>query len=302
VAPGETVDGPLIAVDGRARVEGTVDGAAVVIRGNLVVRAGGEVDGDVMVLRGDARIDGTVDGNVLVLGGRAVLGAGAQVDGDVRSTDEPRVAGRARVRGDIDDIDIAGTLAAFGVGILFFWWFAVTICTALLGAVLLALVPRGFEAAAAVGRARRGWWIALLTGLGLVVGLPILAVIAVTTLIGLPLGLGIFGALGLLHAVGYVAGAFFLGRSILKAPRNRFGAFFVGWAILRVLALVPGFGVLVWVAAAVYGIGTLAVAGFLAGRTAPSASADPDPDPDASTPPPPPESPTVPDAPAEVTA
>jgi len=108
--------------------------------------------------------------------------------------------------------------------------------------------------------------IPMLVGLGIVIGLPIIGVVAVSSLVGLPLGFGVLGALGVVHATGYVAGAFFLGRCILKTPKDRFGAFFVGWAILRVLAILPLLGMLVWVAAAVYGIGTLAVAGFRAGR------------------------------------
>jgi cytoskeletal protein CcmA (bactofilin family) len=267
VAPGEVVDGPLIGIDGDTRIAGTVDGSAVVIRGDLVVVAGGEIDGDVLVVRGDARIDGRVDGDVVVLRGRAVVRADAVVDGDVRSTDGPSVARGARVTGEVDDIDLTGIASAIGAGVLVFWWFAVTISTAVLGAILLALVPRGFETAAAVGRDRKHWWVALLVGIGLVIALPVLSIAAVSSLVGLPFGLGLLGTLGLVHALGYVAGAFFLGRCILKSPRNRFGAFFVGWAILRVAALVPGFGVLVWIAAAVYGLGTLAVAGFRAGQS-----------------------------------
>jgi hypothetical protein len=72
--------------------------------------------------------------------------------------------------------------------------------------------------------------------------------------------------MGFVHALGYVAGAFFLGRAILKPPRNRWSAFFLGWGILRVLAMLPGIGVLVWVAAAVYGIGTLSVVAVRAGQ------------------------------------
>lgn len=311
VAAGETVDGPLVGVDGRAEVAGTVDGTAIVIRGNLVVTADGVIDGDVLVVRGDARINGRVDGDVTVLSGRAVIGADAVVRGDVASTDEPRVARGARVTGDVDDIDIAGILASIGAGILIFWWIAVTVSTAVLGTLLLALFPRALEASAGVGRDPKRWWIALLVGLGLVIGLPIVGVVAVGSLLGLPLGLGVLGALGLLHALGYVAGAFFLGRCILKTPKNRFGAFFVGWAILRVLAVLPGLGVLVWIAAAVYGLGTLAVAAFRAGQQprTPVSDTDPPTTPPAAPPapvieaPPAPEPATeAPGAPAEVTA
>ena len=303
VAAGETVDGPLVGVDGRAQVAGTVDGTAIVIRGNLVVTADGVIDGDVLVVRGDARINGRVDGDVTVLGGRAVIGADAVVRGNVASTDEPRVARGARVTGDVDDIDIAGILAAIGAGILLFWWIAVTLSTAVLGALLLALFPRALEASAGVGRDPKRWWVALLVGLGLVIGLPIVGVVAVGSLLGLPLGLGLLGALGLLHALGYVAGAFFLGRCILEHPRNRFGAFFVGWAILRVLAVLPGLGVLVWIAAAVYGLGTLAVAAFRTGQQ--PRTPVPDTEPPGTPPPipPAPASPTTqtPSAPTEVT-
>ena len=140
------------------------------------------------------------------------------------STDDPQVAKGARVRGDVEHIDIAGILGALGVGLLIFWWIAVTISTAVLGALLLALVPRGFEAGASVGRDPKRWWIAALVGLGLVIGLPIVGVVAISSLVGLPFGLGLLGALGLVHAVGYVAGAFFLGRlhpEVAEEPLRR---------------------------------------------------------------------------------
>jgi hypothetical protein len=266
VSPGEVVDGPLIGIDGDTTISGTVDGAAFVVRGDLVLNAGGEIDGDVLVVRGDARISGTVDGDVTVLKGRAVIRGGATVDGDVRSSRDPQVARGARVTGEVEGIDLPGLLGAIGTGLLVFWWIAVTISTAVLGALLLALFPRGFESGASVGRDPKRWWIAALVGIGLVIGLPIVVVVAISSLIGLPFGLGLLGALGLVHAVGYVAGAFFLGRCILKSPKNRFGAFFIGWAILRLVALLPGIGMLGWGAAATFGIGTLAVAGFRAGQ------------------------------------
>ena len=274
VSAGEVVDGPLLVIDGRARIDGRVDGAAFVLRGNLVVTADGAVDGDVVVARGDAIVDGVVDGNVVVIGGRARIGPNAVVRGDVRSTDAPRVARSARVTGDVQDVNVAGIIAALGAGILVFWWIAVTVSTALLGVLLLALVPRGLESASEVGRDRNGWWQALLVGIGLMVGLPVLGLFAVSTLLGLPFGLGLLGAMGLLHALGYVMGAYFLGRLILPAPRNRFGAFFTGWAILRIVAIVPLLGLLVWFATTLYGLGMLAVAGFRVGHISHAAPKD----------------------------
>ena len=274
VTAGTEVDGPLLGVDGDATIAGTVDGDAFVVRGDLVVQKGGEVDGNVVVLRGDARINGTVDGDVVVIGGSAVVSGSATVDGDVVSTKSPRVAAGAKVSGDVQHVNIARALATLGFGLLVFWWIATTLSTAVFGALLLLVIPRGMEAGAAAGRSKSQWWVSLLVGIGLVIGIPVLAAVAIGSLLGLPLGLGLLGALGMMHGLGYVAGAFFLGRCILKTPKNRFGAFFVGWAILRVLALLPAVGMLVWVLAVTYGIGTLAVAGFRAGRARPRADDD----------------------------
>ena len=265
VEASETVDGPLIAVDGQAAVEGTVDGSAFVVKGDVRVRDGGVVDGDVFVVKGDAVITGKVDGDVVVLRGRAVIRDGATVTGDVSSTETPLVERGARVRGEVNDINLGSILRSIGIGLLLFWWVAVTASTLALGAVMLGLFPRAMEAAADVGRSR-AWWHALLAGLAIVIGMPVAAFLAIGTVVGLPLALGLLGAMGLVHAIGYVVGAYFLGRAILKPPRNRWSAFFLGWGILRVLAIVPGIGVLVWIAAAVYGIGTLAVVAVRAGQ------------------------------------
>jgi cytoskeletal protein CcmA (bactofilin family) len=278
VSAGETVDGPLVSIDGDATIDGSVDGRVLVISGDLFMSADAEIDDDVFVVRGDARINGTVDGHVVVLRGRAVIGANALVTGDVRSTDDPRVADGARVRGDVDEINIAEILRSIGIGLLIFWWIAVTVSTAILGAILVALFPRAMESSAEVGRSSTSWWRAALAGIGLVIGLPIVAVLALVSLVGLPLGLGVLGGLGILHALGYVTGAFFLGRTILRT-QNRFGAFFLGWGILRVAALIPGFGVLVWIVAATYGVGMLAIVAFRAGRADERPQAVPGPEP-----------------------
>jgi len=265
VDPTETVDGPLIAVDGQVVIEGKVDGSAFLVKGDVRLRDGGNVDGDVFVVKGDAVISGKVDGDVVVLRGRAIIRDGGTVTGDVSSTETPHVERGGRVKGDVNDINLGSILRSIGIGLLVFWWVAVTASTLALGAIILGLFPRAMEAAADVGRSR-SWWHALLAGLGIVIGMPVAAFLALGTVVGLPLALGLLGAMGLVHAIGYVVGAYFLGRAILKPPRNRWSAFFLGWGILRVLAILPGIGVLVWIAAAVYGIGTLAVVAVRAGQ------------------------------------
>jgi hypothetical protein len=229
------------------------------------LRDGGLIDGDVFVVKGDAVISGKVDGDIVALRGRVIVRDGGLVTGDVSSTETPRVERGGRVRGEVHDINLGSILRSIGVGLLVFWWVAVTASTLALGAVILGLFPRAMEASADVGRSR-SWWHALLAGLGIVIGMPVVAFLALGTVVGLPLALGIVGAMGFVHAIGYVFGAYILGRAILKPPRHRWPAFFLGWGILRVLAILPGIGVLVWIAAAVYGIGALAVVAVRAGQ------------------------------------
>jgi hypothetical protein len=60
--------------------------------------------------------------------------------------------------------------------------------------------------------------------------------------------------------MGYSATAWIVGRRILREPTAWVLAFLVGWGILRVMALVPILGGLVWFAVVVFGLGALTVA------------------------------------------
>ena len=86
---------------------------------------------------------------------------------------------------------------------------------------------------------------------------------------------GLLLALVPIYALGYVAGAWLLGRRILKPAASRFAAFLVGWAILRVVALIPIAGGLAWLVATVFGLGALIVAAWRARRPHPAAPAAP---------------------------
>lgn len=262
VREGESIDTAVIAIDGNATVIGRTSESVFVVKGNAVI--GGRIEGDVIVVNGNARISGRVDQDVVVLDGRAIISDGAVIRGDVSSTDEPRVERGARVSGDVDHIDATGIFTAIGFSILGYLWFAVTMSTLLLGVLLLVLFRRAVEAAAATERTNTGKSIGL--GLATAIGLPLLAIITITTLVGLPFGLGLLGAQGLLWALGYVVSAICLGRTMIKAPRSAFGAFFAGWGILRLLALIPGIGALVWIGASVIGLGALVLTGFRGSR------------------------------------
>jgi len=262
LAENEAIDTAVVAIDGNATVAGSTTEGVLVVSGDAIVS--GSVGGSVVVVDGNARISGTVANDVVAIGGRAIIEDGAVVRGDVRSSKEARVASGAKVRGEIKDIDVTGMFTALGFSLLAFFWLAVTISTAILGAVLLALFGRAFDTAAATARTAPGKSIGW--GLLVSVGLPVIAVAGVFSIVGFPIGVGTAGALGVIGALGYLTSALWLGRLMIKAPRNIFGAFFAGWGILRVLALIPGLGVLVWTVASIFGVGALAVAAWRASR------------------------------------
>jgi len=132
------------------------------------------------------------------------------------------------------------------------------VSTLVIGLVLVWLLGRGAERVLEAGRTRVGPAIGL--GLLMFFGLPILAGLALVTVVGIPLGLVVLAALLLIYALGYSASGWVLGRSILRRPGAWVVAFLAGWAILRVVALIPILGGLVWFAAVVFGLGALAVA------------------------------------------
>jgi len=291
VNEGEHIDGPVVSVDGNATVKGQSNDGVLVISGEARIGSNALIKGDVLVIDGTARIAGHVTDDVIVLHGRAVVIDGATVGGDVRSTKQPRVERGARVRGSVDQVDVAGTFTAFGIRILGLFWLAVTVSTAVLGLLFVALLPRAAQTTSRIGRGSVGKSIGV--GVLVAIGIPVVATIAALTVVGLPFSLGTFGALGILHALGYIAGAYCFGRILVKEPKSSIGAFFAGWAILRALALLPGIGVLVWIAASVWGIGALTIAAWRAGRGA----LEPPPEPKTPAVPPPTAAPAS-DAPA----
>jgi hypothetical protein len=233
----------------------TVDGIYVA-SGN--VHLAGRSTGDVVLFSGNAVVSGRIDGDLVTFGGRAYLPPGAFVSGDVRYADKhPRVFGAARVGGDIEEIDAGNALDFLPVlGILL--WLAIGISAAILGVLLVLIAPRAADAVYARSRERAGAVIAI--GIAIAICLPVAAVIAAVTIVGLPLAIGVLLVLLPLGAVAYVASAWALGRRIVKPPRGRIVAFLAGLAILRAAALVPLLGLLVSLAAAVFGLGLIGAA------------------------------------------
>lgn len=264
------------------------DDAVVVINGDVTVGAGevsqgvfivdgdasilGRVEGDVVLVAGDAVIRGRVEGNLVTIAGRAHLLPRARVTGDLIYGDEPpRIARTARVAGEVEEEDWSDALDLLPfIGALVFW-LAITISSLVLGILLLLIAPRAADALFERARERIGPTIAI--GLAIFIALPLAATLAAVTLVGLPLAVGIGLALLPLFAVAYVTSAWALGRAIVKPPRGRIPAFLVGLAILRLAALVPVLGILVWLGAVIVGLGLIGAAIGAARKSEASAGA-----------------------------
>jgi hypothetical protein len=292
--PDDDGDDPdrIVVITGRADVRPTdeVD-VVVIIDGPVLVE--GTVEGPVVAVNGDVQVRGVVEEDVVVVDGRVTIASGGVVEGDVVARHRPTIESGGRLEGDYERWDPdAWRSAASIVGWLAIW-LAFTISTLVLGVVLGLLAPRAARAVDEAFSRSAGW--VVLWGVVVLIGLPIAAVIAMVTLVGLPLGLGILLALGLIYGVGYVAGAWVLGRRILRTSAPVL-AFLVGWGILRLIALVPILGGLVSLAATVVGLGAIVVALFTArrGRAAEPAPADvaPPAGPPPGPPPAPPPAPT----------
>jgi cytoskeletal protein CcmA (bactofilin family) len=270
-AAGQAADGSFrgdrVVITGPVTIDrGETADDVVVIDGPVSVA--GRVRGDLVVVSGRLRISGTVDGDVVAVADRAVLAPGARVGGDfVYGDKRPLVPAGATIKGDVQRVNVSDVTDPVGFIGAAAIWVAVSVSALVLGLLLLWLAPRGLDAAFRAASTSLGLTIGW--GLLLFFGLPILAVIALVTIVGIPLGVALLLALLPIYAIGYTTSAWLLGRRLVGPPRGRVLAFLAGLAILRVLALIPIVGGIVWFAATVVGLGALLVATWRARRDYP---------------------------------
>ncbi len=255
----------LVVLTGEARVlEGESFDTVLIFDGPATIE--GTVDHTVVAFNGPVTISGSVAEEVVAFNGTITVRSGATVGGDLVTRTDPVIEEGAVVEGVTvrdpgrlfrDPFPFIGRLAA---------WLAVSVSVLALGLILLALGPRAADAVD--GAWRTGTGPSIGWGLLLLVGLPLLAVLAFVTILGIPFGVGLMLSLFLIYAVGYAAGAWVLGRALLKPPTSRFLAFLAGLAILRGVALVPILAGIVGAVATVVGLGAIAVAVWRAGRPA----------------------------------
>jgi hypothetical protein len=266
--PGTAEPRDQIVLSGDVQVRrGQEVGEVVVLHGTATVA--GVVRGDVVVLDGRIDITGQVSGAVVSVSGSVALGPSSRVLGDVLAHGPVSAAPGARVDGEVREgvtFTFRAPIEALGA---FAPWLAVWCSVLALGLLLLLVGPR---AADAVSSAAHGSpWASVGWGVAAFVALPLAGVIGVFSLVWLPLGLGLLLSLFLLYSVGVAWTAFALGRLLWHEPRSRALAFVIGWAILAAVAAIPFVGGVVWVAGAVFGLGSSTVAIWRARRAAPRA-------------------------------
>lgn len=251
-------EGDLFIVKGPVTLKaGDTARTVFVVDGPVTVERGATVTEDLVTIDGRVLVAGTVRGRVVTFGDPATVTATGVVGDGIRwASEKPRVAPGARVDGGVSQIDFdLGDGAPFVSAVA--WWIAVSVSTLLLGLLLLWLAPRAAEATFARMR-EGGWGPSIGIGFVVVIGLPVLAFVALVTLVGIPFGIGLLLALLPLGALGYVTGAWVLGRALVGPPGRTVVAFLAGWAILRVVGLVPFLGALVFAVTAMFGLGALA--------------------------------------------
>jgi len=264
-AQGEAEADPQVVLTGRAEVRPNERSESVVILDGPATISG-FVDGAVVALNGDVRVTGTVEEAVVAVNGRAIIENGGRVNGDVVSSRAPEVAPGAVVGGETSRVRFS--FRALGTALWIIWWLGVTVSGLIIGLLLLALAPRAMAASLAVARERPGPSVGL--GLLVAVGLPVLSVAVLFTVLGIPLGLLGLLSLTLLYSLGYVVAALALGRALIKEPTSLYLAFLAGFAMLRLVGLIPALGGLVTLLATALGLGALAIAGWRAARREPA--------------------------------
>jgi hypothetical protein len=246
-----------VILNGRAVVpEGETVGSVTIFNGPA--RIEGTVRDSVVAFNGATEISGTVGGDVVSFNGDVLIRSGAEVGGNLVTSGDPQIEEGATVRGSQQNVATRFDLEDFGLASRIAWWIGVSVSTLILGMLLLLFAPRAAESLERVVRDQLGSSIAW--GVALLFLLPIVAIIALITIVGLPLGLALLAGLGLLYMIGYVATTFVVGRLILKPPQSPYVAFLIAWVILRLLALIPVVGGIAWILASAWGLGLLAAA------------------------------------------
>ncbi len=264
------VEGDVLAAASEVIIEdgASVTGDLIVTAGTLTVR--GSVGGDLRGNAGEALLDGEIGGDTDLNTGDLTLGAGARLARDLQytSSDEADVDPRAIVSGTTErDQPVVGGAPVTSLSVSFQGWQWVRLVVALFsGLVLVLVLPRAVRGAAESVRKRLGP--SLLLGIGMIIVIPIVAIVLMITVIGLPIGLILLFMYVTILFLSEIFVGTAIGRFILPDSWGDQGrgynllAMALGVVILGALRFlpVPGISFLVAALTAVIGLGAVLLA------------------------------------------
>jgi hypothetical protein len=212
-----------------------------------------------VVIGGTARLTGATVDTIGAVGGTVSIDAASTVTGDVRTLGSTvTVDPAATIGGDVTslDRDLAASTAVLAP-MAFLFMLGLVLVTVVAGLALAALAARQVRSAEQLISREPGR--VLLSGLGGLMLVPIVAILAMITVLGAPLGFALMFMVWPAAAfTGYVVAGIWIGDWLLyrgdrPAPERPYVAAVVGLLILQIVSVVPFVGAI----ASLFGFGAV---------------------------------------------
>jgi cytoskeletal protein CcmA (bactofilin family) len=259
VAGNLKVVGARVLIGPQTQVQGetTIAGAEVIFAGTSQGPA---------TFHGDTvRIDGRITGNVLVRARSVTVGKGAVIEGAIafETFGDPLIESGATVRGrqtvtmpQPPEIGPGAVFLTLGAMFLF------AVGAGLVLGIMLLIAARPFVERA-IDRMRTAPGRSALVGFGVLILVPVVAVVLMVTVVGIPIGLLMLLAFPFTLLSAGVLAAFGLSDWLMNRGRSerswggRVLLLLVGLIILTLVGLIPILGFVTWVIALMIGLGAL---------------------------------------------
>ena len=269
------VEGSVRLAGQTVNLTGSVGRSAAIAGQTINIDSKSQIGSDASIAGNDINLSGRVGRDLSAAG--ATLDLNGQVGRDVKSTvGKITLTKDAKVGGGIDytsktkisllsDSQVAGNITQHQPkvrgghipSLLFFGTATVFIVIMLIGSALIAtaLLPQFIHRVS--GQGMRRPWIALLTGLGASVLMPMLFILLAITVVGIPLAILLLLSWLLINLSSGLFSAYWVGRRLWSGQSNAMLLILAGSLILIALYLIPIVGVIVLVLAAWLGEGML---------------------------------------------
>jgi cytoskeletal protein CcmA (bactofilin family) len=266
VTVGGDVGGYVVAGGGTVDLlpAGTVENGLFITAGQAIVD--GRVNGPLEIRGGEALINGTVEGDVKVYAGKVSLGEHAVLKQDLQYTSkgEAKVAPGAQVLGSMRRLEEPGGRSGRGMALVptLASFFGLIVA----GLAVVLVFPRFARAVTTESLAHFGR--DFLVGGGVLILVPVVAVLLVVSLVGLPLGLiGGFAYVTLL-LISRICAGLVLGTLVWRLVRKEKKAgvdwktAVVGLALLPAIAWIPILGWAAWLALILVALGSVSLLAY----------------------------------------